>query len=67
MKYVIFSFQDGDYICDNQGRLLIFESRGLACQYMQVHYHNPLPIQRTKKIIHYPKYYQAPFRVQKVC
>lgn len=67
MKYVIFSFQDGDYICDNQGRLLIFESRGLACQYMQVHYHSPLPVQRTKRIIHYPKYYQAPFRVQKVC
>ncbi|AUA18422.1 TPA: hypothetical protein ACGO97_000763 [Streptococcus suis] len=67
MGYVVFSFEDGDYLCDKEGRILVFESRGLACQYMQVNYHIPLPVQKTKRIIHYPKYYQAPFRVQKVC
>ena len=67
MAYVIFSFADGEYLCDNQGKLLIFESRGLACQYMQLNYHTPLPIHKTKKIIHYSNYYQAPFRVHRVC
>ena len=67
MRYVIFSFEDGDYLCDNQGQLLIFESRGLAYQYMQINYHSPLPIQKTKRIIHYPNFYHAPFKVHKVC
>ena len=34
---------------------------------MQVHYHIPLPVQKTKKVIHYPNYYQAPFKVHRVC
>lgn len=67
MGYIIFSFEDGDYLYGSKGELLVFESRGLASQYMQVNYQIPLPDQRTKRIIHYPKYYQAPFRVQKVC
>lgn len=67
MGYVIFSFEDGEYLCDNQGQLLTFESRGLAYQYMQINYHSPLPIQKTKRIIHYPNFYQAPFKVHKVC
>lgn len=67
MKYVIFSFEEGDYLCDDQDQLLIFESRGLACQYLQIHYHRAEPVQKTKKMIHYPNYYQAPFRVHKVC
>ena len=67
MKYVIFSFEEGDYLCDENDSLLVFESRGLACQYMQEKYQNPMPIQRTKRIIHYPKCYQAPFKVEKVC
>lgn len=66
MGYVIFSFEDGDYLCDKNDCLLVFDSRGLACQYMQEKYQNSLPIQRTKRIIHYPKYYNAPFKVQKV-
>lgn len=66
MGYVIFSFEEGDYLCDEKDSLLVFKSRGLACQYMQENYRNPLPIQRTKRIIH-PKCYQAPFKVQKVC
>ncbi|MFU1594416.1 hypothetical protein [Streptococcus dysgalactiae] len=67
MGYVIFSFEDGDYLYDKQGQLLVFESRGLACQYMQVNYHIPLPVQRTKKIVNYPKYYQAPFKIKQLC
>ncbi len=31
MGYVVFSFEDGDYLCDKEGRILVFESRGLAC------------------------------------
>ncbi|SUN42112.1 Uncharacterised protein [Streptococcus agalactiae] len=48
MKYVIFSFEEGDYLCDNKDKLLIFESRGLAYQYMQKHYLKPIPLQRQK-------------------
>ena len=67
MGYVIFSFEDGDYLYDSQGRLLVFESRGLACQYMQVNYHIPLPLQKTKRVMNYPNFYQAPFKIHKVC
>lgn len=66
MGYVIFSFEDGDYLDDNQGQILVFKSRGLACQYMQVHYHIPLPIQKTKRVMNYPNFYQAPFKIHKV-
>ena len=67
MGYVIFSFEDGDYHYDNQGQILVFKSRGLACQYMQVYYHIPLPIQKTKRVMNYPNFYQAPFKIHKVC
>lgn len=67
MKYVVFSFETGDYLCDDSDCLLIFESRGLAYQYMQEHYHKPVPVSKTKRIINYPNYYQAPFKLQKVC
>lgn len=66
MKYIIFSFEEGDYLCDENDCLLVFESRGLASQYMQKNFQNPMPVQKTKRISHYPKYYQAPFRVYKV-
>lgn len=66
MGYVIFSFEDGDYLYDNQGQILVFKSRGLACQYMQVHYHIPLSIQKTKRVMNYPNFYQAPFKIHKV-
>ena len=66
MGYVIFSFEDGDYLYDNQGQILVFKSRGLGCQYMQVHYHIPLPIQKTKRVMNYPNFYQAPFKIHKV-
>ncbi|EPV91398.1 MULTISPECIES: hypothetical protein [Streptococcus] len=67
MKYVIFSFEEGDYLCDNKDKLLIFESRGLAYQYMQKHYLKPIPLQKTKRIMYPTSYYQAPFKVQQVC
>ena len=67
MGYVIFSFEDGDYLYDNQGQILVFKSRGLACQYMQVHYHIPLPLVKTKRVMNYPNFYQAPFKIHKVC
>ena len=67
MGYVIFSFEDGDYLYDNQGQILVFKSRGLACQYMQVHYHIPLPLQKTKRVMNYPTFSQAPFKIHKVC
>lgn len=67
MKYIIFSFAEGDYLYDDNGKLLVFESQGLAFQYMQTHYHQPLPKHKTKKIMNYPKYYQAPFKCHKVC
>lgn len=66
MGYVIFSFEVGDYLCDDMDQLLIFASRGLAYQYMQDHYHLTVPIQKTKRFIHYPDYYQAPFKVRRV-
>ncbi len=66
MKYVIFSFAEGDYLYNDNGKLLVFESQGLAFQYMQTHYHQPLPEHKTKKIMNYPKYYQAPFKCHKV-
>lgn len=67
MKYIIFSFAEGDYLYDATGKLLIFESQGLAFQYMQTHYHQPLPRHKTNKIKNYSKYYQAPFKCRKVC
>lgn len=67
MGYVIFSFQDGDYLRDQLGHLLIFESRGLAYQHMQVHYHNPIPTHKTKKFVHILNYYPCPFRILKAC
>lgn len=67
MKFVIFSFEQGDYLCDIDDSVLVFDSRGLALQYLQKHYHQPVPITKTKKIKHYPNYYQAPFRLRRVC
>ncbi|MGM9885587.1 hypothetical protein [Streptococcus hyointestinalis] len=67
MKYIIFSFELGDYVCDENNHILVFASRGLACQYMQENYRKPVPVQKTKRMIHYPKCYQAPFKLQKVC
>ncbi len=67
MRYIVFSFGEGDYLCNEDGSLLIFDSKGLAFQYMQKHYHNPVPVSKTKKIINYPAYYSAPFKLQKVC
>lgn len=66
MRYIIFSFEQGDYLRDEEDQLLVFDSQGLAFQYIQKHYHLPVPVTRTKKIIHYPNYYQAPFRFLKV-
>ncbi|HER0816491.1 TPA: hypothetical protein VJE30_001321 [Streptococcus pyogenes] len=67
MKFVIFSFAIGDYLCDSQNHLLVFDSRGLALQYLREHYREPIPTSRTKKFIHYTKYYKAPFRLHEVC
>ena len=66
MGYVIFSFEDGDYLCDRD-RILVFSSKGLAFQYLREYRCQSVPIQKTKRFIHYPDYYHAPFRVQKVC
>lgn len=66
MSYVIFSFEEGDYLRGEQERLLLFESRGLACQYMQENYQNPQRVYPNKRKFYTSKYYQAPFRVQKV-
>ncbi|MGT2755187.1 hypothetical protein [Streptococcus ovis] len=63
MKYIIFSFEEGDYLCTENGQILIFETLGLAYQYLQENFHQPIPETRTKKIIHYPAYYRAPFRL----
>ncbi|MDO4667036.1 MAG: hypothetical protein Q4A90_04280 [Streptococcus sp.] len=67
MGYVVLNFEDGEYLSNEYGQILIFESRGLACQYMKETYQNPMPVQRTKRVIHYPKCYRAPFKVQRVC
>ncbi len=66
MKYIIFSFETGDYLSDSSGNLLTFNSQGLACQYLQVHCHIPTPPTRTKKVSNYPPYYAAPYRFHKV-
>lgn len=67
MKYIIFSFEEGDYLFDKENRILLFDTLGLAYQYLQEHFHQPVPATRTKKIIHYPDYYRAPFKVLKAC
>lgn len=67
MKYAIFSFAEGDYLFDEKNCLLVFESRGLAYQYLRNTYRKPLPVQKTKKILQFTQAYQAPFRIQKVC
>ena len=63
----IFSFEIGDYLRDEKKNLLVFETQGMASQYLQKWYHKPVPVTRTKRIIQYPNYYQAPFRFHKVC
>ena len=35
MKYVIFSFGLGDYICNGRIKFLVFDTLGLAFQYLQ--------------------------------
>ena len=67
MKYVIFSFESGDYICNGENKVLVFDTLGQACQYLQKHYRKPHPEQRKMRLIHYPDVYQAPFRLLKVC
>ncbi|MVX59032.1 hypothetical protein E5983_05150 [Streptococcus danieliae] len=67
MKYAIFSFAEGDYLFDENNCLLVFESKGLAYQYMKARFRKPEPIQRTKRVIQFTEFYQAPFRIQKVC
>lgn len=49
MKYIIFSFESGDYLSDENGHLIVFESQGLACQYLQRHCHIVMPVSKTKK------------------
>lgn len=66
MKYIIFSFLLGDYVRDSEEKILVFESQGLACQYIQKHYHKEEPISTTKKFTCLPNYYDAPFRFHKV-
>ena len=56
----IFSFEIGDYLRDEKKNLLVFETQGMASQYLQKWYHKPVPVTRTKRIIQYPNYYQAP-------
>ncbi|WP_449463284.1 hypothetical protein [Streptococcus suis] len=67
MYYIIFSFEIGDYLSDEEGGLLLFDSRGLACQYLQSHYQRPIPVQRTNRKLHLPDIYDAPFKIQRAC
>ncbi|KAF1260931.1 hypothetical protein SUF15_09930 [Streptococcus agalactiae] len=66
MKYIIFSFETGDYLSDENGHLIVFESQGLACQYLQRHCHLVMPISKTKKFTNYPPFYAAPYRFHQV-
>lgn len=63
MKYIVFSFMEGDYLRGIDGKILMFESLGLASQYLQANFHKPDPVSRTKRIVNYPKYYPAPFKM----
>ena len=63
----IFSFEIGDYLRDEKKNLLVFETQGMASQYLQKWYHKLVPVPRPTRIIQYSNYYQAPFRFHKVC
>jgi hypothetical protein len=68
MKYIIFSFEIGDFLTNSQGKILVFESQGLAFQYLQKHYHQEERVPVTKKFTEYDEdypYFQAPFRFHK--
>lgn len=67
MKYVIFSFESGDYLCNEEDRILVFDTLGLAFQYLQENYYHPVPVYKTKRFMNYPDAYTAPFKFQQVC
>ncbi|WP_228064533.1 hypothetical protein [Streptococcus danieliae] len=66
VKYVIFSFEMGDYLCNEDNHILVFDTLGLAYQYLQLRHQKPVPAHRTNKLVN-PDVYQAPFKLLKVC
>ena len=67
-KYIIFSYEEGDFLFDEHEHLLVFESLGLAYQFLQKNFRKPEPVVTTKSFTTcYPDYYDAPFKLLKVC
>ncbi|MCQ9212381.1 MULTISPECIES: hypothetical protein [unclassified Streptococcus] len=63
MNYVIFSFEEGDFIRNREEKVLVFESKGAAIRYLKENFYRP-PVQKTKEFSN-PRYYAAPFKISR--
>lgn len=58
MKYAI--EYDGEYLTDEDDELLIFNTKGLAQQFMLTHYRLSQPKKIKNRFVHF--YYDRPFK-----
>ena len=55
-----------NYLCNEDNHIIVFDTLGLAYQYLQLRYQKPVPVHKTNKLVN-PDVYQAPFKLLKVC
>ena len=67
MRYIaIFSYEEGDFLRTDADELMLFESSGLALQYIREHFQLENKRSKTRRFQDSRPYFVAPFRLQKV-
>lgn len=67
MRYIaIFSYEEGDFLRTEADKLMLFESSGLALQYIREHFQLETQESKTRRFQDSGPYFVAPFRLQKV-
>lgn len=65
MCWIILNYETGDYVRDHCGAIKVFDSLGLAHQYLE-HFRLEMPKAVTKRVSEYNEekicYYNAPFK-----
>lgn len=67
MRYIaIFSYEEGDFLRTEADELMLFESSGLALQYIREHFQLENKKSKTRRFSDSGPYFVALFRLQKV-
>lgn len=67
MTYIaIFSFEEGDFLRTDEDELMLFESSGLALQYIREHFQLRGKKSETRPFVDSGPCFTAPFKLQKV-